>query len=66
VKLVKERERVTNRLEQILVVLDHLALHVDAKPLLVGVQLIAIENVSQWQVRLREEPRQEHGTLESQ
>ena len=47
VQLVQERERVVEGLEQILVVLDHLAAHVDAKPLLVDVQLIAIEHVSE-------------------
>ena len=46
VQLLQERERVVERLEQVLVVLDHLAAHVDAKPLLVDVQLIAIEHVS--------------------
>jgi hypothetical protein len=48
VQLVQERERVVERLEQVLVVLDHLAAHVNAKPLLVAVQLIAIENVPEW------------------
>ena len=37
---------VVERLEQVLVVLDHLAAHVDAQPLLVAVQFVAIENVS--------------------
>ena len=45
-QLVQERERVVERLEQVLVVLDHLAAHVDAQPLLVAVQFVAIENVS--------------------
>ena len=48
VQLVQERERIVERLKQILVVLDHLAAHVDAKPLLVDVQLIAIEHVFEW------------------
>jgi hypothetical protein len=48
VQLVQERERVVEGLKQILVVLDHFAAHVDAKPLLVDVQLIAIEHVSEW------------------
>ena len=48
VQLVEERKRVVESLEQVLVVLDHLAAHVDAKPLLVRVQLIAIEHVSEW------------------
>jgi hypothetical protein len=48
VQLVQERERVVEGFKQILVVLDHLAAHVDAKPLLVDVQLIAIEHVSEW------------------
>jgi hypothetical protein len=48
VQLVQERERVVEGLKQILVVLDHLAAHVNAKPLLVAVQLIAIENVPEW------------------
>ena len=47
VQLLQERERVVERFEQILVVLDHLAAHVDAKPLLVAVQLIAIEHVQE-------------------
>ena len=46
VQLAQERERVVERLEQVLVVLDHLAAHVDAQPLLVAVQFVAIENVS--------------------
>ena len=48
VQLVQERKRVVEGLKQILVVLDHLAAHVDPKPLLVAVQLIAIEHVSEW------------------
>ena len=36
---------IVERLEQVLVVLDHPAAHVDAKPLLVHVQLIAIEHL---------------------
>ena len=43
VQLVQERDRVIERLEQILVVLDHLALHVHAEPLLVDVKLIPLE-----------------------
>src|SRR4029453_5715186 len=46
VQLLQERERVVERLEQVLVVLDHLAAQVDAKPLLVDVQLVAIEHLS--------------------
>jgi hypothetical protein len=45
VQLVEERERVVDGLEEILVVFDHLAAHVDAEPLLVAVQLVAIEDV---------------------
>jgi hypothetical protein len=56
VKLVEQRQRVVDRLEQILVVLDHLAAHVDAKPLLVDVQLVAVEHLLQRQIALREEP----------
>jgi hypothetical protein len=55
VQLVQERERVIERLEQVLVVFDHLAAHIDAKPLLVHVKLIAIEQVSQRQVTLSDE-----------
>src|SRR5512133_3233754 len=64
VQLVQERERVVEGLEQILVVLDHLAAHVDAKPLLVDVQLVAIEPVYQRYVTLCDESRQVHRTLE--
>ena len=46
VQLVQERQRVIESLEKVLVVFDHLATHVDAKPLLVHEQLIAIEHVS--------------------
>jgi hypothetical protein len=46
VQLVQERQGVIERLEQVLVVFDHLAAHIDPKPLLVHVQLIAIEHVS--------------------
>src|SRR4029077_20959919 len=66
VQLFEERERVVEGLEQVLVVLDHLAAHVDAKPLLVDVQLIAIEHVSERQGALRDESRPVHRTLESQ
>jgi len=39
-QLVQEREGLVEGLEQVLVVLDHLAAHVvDAEPLLVAVQL---------------------------
>src|SRR4029453_9442198 len=57
VQLVEERERVVERLEQILVVLDHLAAHVDTKPLLVDVQLEAMEHVSEWHVRRSDQSR---------
>src|SRR5262245_40422503 len=40
VQLVQQGQRVVDRLEQVLVVLDHLAPHVDAKPLLVDVELV--------------------------
>jgi hypothetical protein len=39
-------------------VFDHLATHVDAQPLFVGVQLIAIEHLPQSQVTLYNEPCQ--------
>jgi hypothetical protein len=39
-------------------VLDHLALHVDAEPLLVDVQLIAVEHVSKRQITPPDESRQ--------
>ena len=65
-QMVQERELVIDGLKQILIVFDHLAAHVDAKPLLVGVQLVAIEHVSQWRVALSDESRQKHGTLEAQ
>jgi hypothetical protein len=42
-QLFQEREGVIKGLEQILVVLDHLAAHVDAEPLLMNVVLISIE-----------------------
>ena len=45
VQLLQEGKRVVDRLEQVLVVLDHLAAHVDAKPLLVDVGLISVEYV---------------------
>src|SRR5438045_430438 len=48
VQLVQEGERLVEGLEEGLVVLDHLAAHVNAKLLLVAVQLIAIEHVSEW------------------
>src|SRR6266513_1596591 len=44
--LSKEGERVVEGLEEVLVVLDHLAAHVNAKPLLVAVQLIASTSLS--------------------
>jgi hypothetical protein len=47
VQLVQECEGVVEGLEEILVVLDHLAVHVHAKPLLVSVQFITIEHVSE-------------------
>src|SRR4029077_16289872 len=39
VQLAQQRKRVVERLKQILVALDHLAAHVDAKPLLVEISL---------------------------
>ena len=42
-QLFEEREGVIEGLEQILVVLDHLAAHVDAEPLLMYIVLIPIE-----------------------
>jgi cytidylate kinase len=63
---VEERERVVEQLEQILVVLDHLALHVHTQPLLVHVTLIAVEQVRDRQVALRDESRQEHRALKAQ
>ena len=42
VQLVEERKGIVDALEEILVVLDHLAAHVDAKPLLVHEQLVAV------------------------
>src|SRR5262249_18056290 len=44
VQLVEKRERVIDRLEEILV-LDHLAAHVDAEPLLVAIERVATEHV---------------------
>ena len=64
-QLVQERVPVIDGLKQIFVVFDHLAAHVDAKPLLLCVQLIAIEDVFQWQVRLCNKSRQKHGTFEA-
>jgi hypothetical protein len=64
VELVEEREWVVERLEQILVVLDHLAAHVDAEPLLVRVELVAVEQLIEWEVGPREEPRKVHRALE--
>ena len=46
VQLFEQRERLIHGLEEILVVLDHLAAHVDAEPLLVHEHLVAIEHVS--------------------
>ena len=46
--------------------LDHLAAHIDSKPLLVDVPLIAIQHVRQRQVALRQQSRQEHRALEAQ
>src|SRR4051794_21537273 len=66
VQLLQQRERVPDDLQQILVVLDHLAAHVHAKPLLVDEQLIAIEPVGGGQAGLREQSRQEHRTLEAE
>ena len=42
-QLFQEREGVIEGLEQILVVLDHLAAHVDTEPLLMNIVLISIE-----------------------
>ena len=56
VQLLQQRERVADALQQILVVLDHLAAHVHAKPLLVDEQLVAIEHVRERQVALRRSP----------
>src|SRR5215471_1804933 len=66
VQLVQEGDWVVERLEQVLVVLDHLAAHVDAEPLLVDVQLIAIEHFPHRQIPLREEPSEEHRALEAE
>ena len=66
VQLVQERERVVEGLEQILAVLDHLAAHVDAEPLLERVQLVPIEHVPDRKVTLGQESRQIHRTLEAE
>ena len=65
-KLGQERQRVVECLEQVLVVFDHPAAHVDAKPLLVDVELVAVEHVSQRQVALSDQSCQEHRTLEAE
>ena len=65
-QLLQKRGLIIDGLKQILVVFDHLAAHVDAQPLLVSVQLIAIEHIPQWQAPLGEQSRQVHGTLEAQ
>ena len=46
--------------------LDHLATHVDAKPLLEDVQLVAIKHVPHRKLVLSDEPHQIHGALEAQ
>jgi hypothetical protein len=66
VQLVEQRERVVEGLEQVLVVLDHLAPHVDAEPLLVAVQLVAIEHVLERELALGDEPREVHRALEAE
>src|SRR5262249_49499421 len=66
VQLLEQRERVVDRLEEVLVVLDHLAPHVHAEPLLVDVELVAIEHLPEAEVRLRGERRQEHRSLEAE
>src|SRR5215831_18112978 len=57
VQLLEQCERVVDRLEEVLVVLDHFAPHVDAQPLLVDEQLVPIEHLSEGEVPLLNEPR---------
>src|SRR6185503_18057983 len=66
VELAQERKLVVDALQQILVVLDHLAAHVDAKPLLVHEYLIAIQHVSERQGPLCDQAGQVHGGLKPQ
>ena len=65
-QLFQEREGVIEGLEQILVVLDHLAAHVDAEPLLMNVVLISVECFPHWLIALPEKSGQKHRTLEAQ
>ena len=65
-QLFQERECVIEGLEQILIVLDHLAAHVDAEPLLMNVVLISVECFRQWLTALPEKSGQKHRTLEAQ
>jgi len=62
----QERESVIEGLEQIFVVFDHLAAHVDTEPLLMNVVLISVECFRQWLIALPEKSGQKRRTLEAQ
>src|SRR5215510_558210 len=66
VELLQRGVRVVEGLEEVLVVLDHLAAHVDPEPLLVHVQLIAVEQIAEREVALRDEPGQVRRALEAE
>ena len=66
VQLVEQAVEVVSRLQQVLVVLDHLAAHVDAQPLLVHEQLVAVEAVGHRHVAVGDEPGEEERALEAQ
>ena len=65
-QLFQKSEGVIKSLEQILVVFDHLAAHVDAEPLLMNVVLISIERFPYRLVTLPEKSGQKHRTLDAQ
>ena len=65
-QLFQERESVVEGLEQILVMLDHLAAHVDAQPLFIHVVLIAVERIPQELIALPKQARQKHRTFDAE
>ena len=65
-QLFQEREGVIEGLEQILVVLDHLAAHVDTEPLLMNVALISVESFRQRMIALPQKSGQKYRTLKAQ
>jgi len=61
----QQPERVVNILKKILIMFDHLAAHVNAKPLFIYVEFIAIEHIRKRKVALSYQSRKVYCGLQA-